>query len=119
MIGLPKIPKPTDTLGLPQQHERVVVLSRPISQEMVERACRSAGFSRPSRSTFFGVLGAECWTTRTPASFGSRGETIRIEARSPLEVVLRSESNLPGIPFLDWRRNTNNLDKLALALGAL
>jgi hypothetical protein len=119
MIGLPRIPKPGDTLGAPHQSERVVVLPRPFTPAMLERACQSVGFSKPSQSTLFGMLGAQSWKTTTPRALTSHGETIVIEVRSPLEIVLRSESKLPGIPFLDWRRNTQNIDRLALALGAI
>jgi len=119
MIGFPKLPVPGgDDLSHPHHTERVVRLARPFTADVLEQACRAVGFSRPAQSTVLGIVGAQVWKTTTPRSFGSIGETILIEARSPLELVLRSESKLPGIPFMDFRKNSKNVDRLALALGA-
>lgn len=116
---MPRIPKPPTELGLPHQAERVLVLARPFSQDLLARACLRCGFSTPQKSTLFGTIGAQVYKTNAPKAFGSLGEEIRVEVRSPLEIVLISESKLPSVPFLDWRRNAKNLDKLAMALTTM
>lgn len=115
--GFPRIPGASGDLALPHKFERVVQLLRPLTPDMLARACASCGFSRPTQSVIAGIAGAQRWETTTPRGFGSLGETIEIEAISPLEIVLRSESKLPSVPFLDWRKNSGNVEKLALALG--
>lgn len=92
---------------------------RPFTPEMLERACRSLGFARPTQATLLGVLGAQVWTTEAPRTLLSRGEAVEVRVTSPTELVLSSDARLPGVPLLDWHRNTKNLDRLALALGAL
>ena len=100
-------------MALPHKFERTVMLARPFTPDLAARACEAAGFSRPTQS----LLGSR-WETTTPRRFGSLGETIEIEVISPLEIVLRSESKLPAVPFLDWKKNSENVEKLARALGA-
>src|SRR3989442_133617 len=99
--GFPRIPGSSDELALPHKFERVVQLVRPFTPDMIGRACDKCGFSRPTHSVIAGIAGVQRWETTTPRGFGSLGETIEIEVVSPLEIVLRSESKLPSIPFLD------------------
>lgn len=112
--GFPRIPGAPDDLAMPHKFERTVVLARPFTPDLVAKACASIGFSKPSQ-TLLG--GSQRWQTTSPRRFGSLGETIEIEVIAPLEVVLRSESKLPSVPFLDWRKNSENVEKLARALG--
>jgi hypothetical protein len=112
--GFPRIPGAPDDLALPHKFERTVMLARPFTPDLVARACEAIGFSRPTTSLFGG---AQRWQTTSPRRLGSLGETIEIEVISPLELVLRSESKLPAVPFLDWKKNSDNVEKLARALS--
>jgi len=111
--GFPRIPgAATDDILAPHHSERVVHLAKPFTPRALEKACEASGFAKPSQSVLAGIAGTQQWTTK------SSREVIEIEVRSPLEIVLRSSSKLPAIPFLDWKKNEDNLEKLARALGS-
>jgi hypothetical protein len=116
--GFPRIPNATDDIAAPHHVERVVRLAHPFTARALEKACESVGFSKPSQSVLAGIAGTQCWQTKTGKSFGSFGETIEVEIVSPLEVVVRSASKLPSVPFFDWKKNEGNVEKLARALGS-